>query len=352
MDVTRTFRSVRKNGYDPADVKRVFSDAEVRMQELQQTSRAGLATVDKLERELADLRDALRRSNAKPTFADLGSAFEQTLRVAEEQADKLVNDAEADAKVARESARAEADQLTRHARDKATSLVSAVETQIEEKRLDVEREVAEHSMKAEALLLQGQTIKETAQRRQAAFLAEVERDAAEVRSRLHQEIEDVKTELETLRQITEREQLRIEREIKLELEEAERTRLIRHEDAVALLDVQALEATDIQRNAAEEADALNVQTEEYVARTRQDAEALLVAARTASTNLISRARSRAETLTLLFEEHAADMLQKADRHREILERQREAMREFSLELKALASADAMVSIDESESLGD
>jgi hypothetical protein len=46
------------------------------------------------------------------------------------------------------------------------------------------------------------------------------------------------------------------------------------------------------------------------------------------------------------------MLQKADRHREILERQREAMREFSLELKALASADAMVSIDESESLGD
>lgn len=101
MDVTRTFRSVRKNGYDPADVKRVFSDAESRMQELQQTSRAGLATVDKLERELADLRDALRRSNAKPTFADLGSAFEQTLRVAEEQADKLVNDAEADAKVAR-----------------------------------------------------------------------------------------------------------------------------------------------------------------------------------------------------------------------------------------------------------
>jgi hypothetical protein len=155
-----------------------------------------------------------------------------------------------------------------------------------------------------------------------------------------------------LRQITEREQLRIEREIKLELEEAERSRLIRHEEAVVVLQAQAAEASEIQRNAAEEADALNDQTEEYVARTRLDAEALLVAARTASTNLISRARSRAETLTLLFEEHAADMLQKAERHREILERQREAMREFSLELKALASADAMVSIDESESLGD
>lgn len=352
MDLTRNFRTVRKNGYDPADVKRVFTDAEARMQELQQTSRAGLATVDKLERELADLRDALRRSNAKPTFADLGSAFEQTLRVAEEQADKLVNDAEADAKVVRESARAEADQLSRHARDKALSLVSAVESQIEDKRLDVEREVAEHTMKAEALLLQGQTIKETAQRRQAAFLAEVERDAAEVRARLHQEIEDVKTELETLRAIAEREQLRIEREIKLELEEAERDRLLRHEEAVALLEAQALEASTIQQTAADEADALNAQAEAYVSRTRQDAEELLETARSAATNMISRARSRAETLTILFEEHATEMLLKAERHRVILERQREAMRQFSLELKALASADAMVSIDESETLGD
>ena len=131
MDITRNFRTVRKNGYDPADVKRAFRDAEARVEELMQTTRSGVATVDKLERELADMRDALRRSNAKPTFADLGSAFEQTLRVAEEQADKLVADADADAKVVRESARAAAEQVTREARNKATTLLNETEAKIE-----------------------------------------------------------------------------------------------------------------------------------------------------------------------------------------------------------------------------
>jgi hypothetical protein len=64
--------------------------------------------------------------------------------------------------------------------------------------------------------------------------------------------------------------------------------------------------------------------------------------------VINRARSRAETLTLLFEEHASEMVAKAQRRQDILGRQSEAMRDFSLELKALASADAMVSLDESE----
>ncbi|MEG3035846.1 MAG: hypothetical protein RR877_10220, partial [Aurantimicrobium sp.] len=201
MDITRNFRTVRKNGYDPADVKRAFRDAESRVEELLQTTRSGVATVDKLERELADMRDALRRSNAKPTFADLGSAFEQTLRVAEEQADKMVADADADAKVVRESARALADQVNRTARNKANSLLNVTEAQIEDKRLEIEREVSQLTMEAETLVLQGQTLKETAMRREAALVAEAERDAAEVRSRLHQEIEDVKTELETLRQI-------------------------------------------------------------------------------------------------------------------------------------------------------
>jgi hypothetical protein len=198
------------------------------------------------------------------------------------------------------------------------------------------------------LSLQAQTVRETAQRREAALIAEAQRDAAEVRSRLHQEIEDVKTELETLRQIAEREQLRIEREIKLALEEAERERLERHEEAVATVEAQSAEAAEVQRIAADEADNLNEQSDLFMTSARADADRLLSSARESAANVINRARSRAETLTLLFEEHAAEMMGKAQRRQDILVRQSEAMRDFSLELKALASADAMVSLDESE----
>ena len=104
----------------------------------------------------------------------------------------------------------------------------------------------------------------------------------------------------------------------------------------------------MRKAASDEVDNLSEQAEEFKLKTREDADALLDAARDSAMNLISRARSRAETLAILFDEHASEMMEKAERRRDALERQREAMREFSLELKALASADAMVSIDESE----
>lgn len=351
MENVRNFRQVRKNGYDPSDVRRAFSEADDHLSNLKSTIDSGVATVDKLERELADLRNALRRNNSKPTFADLGSAFEQTLRVAEEQADKLVRDAEADAKVLRESARASAEELTRVTRQRSLQMMEDVDAELEDQRLDVERRISELVMEAEAKALQAQTIKETAQRREAALLAEVERDAAEVRSRLHQEIEDVKTELETLRQIAEREQLRIEREIKLALEEAERERLTRHEEAVRFVEERGREASDVIRTASDQADRMNDQTEEFTARARADAEALLKAARESASNLISRTRTRAETLSVLFDEHAAEMIDKAERRRASFLQQQETMREFSLELKALSSADALVSLDETEAQG-
>jgi len=352
MDVTRNFKAVRRNGYDPAEVRRAFTDAEGRLDELKQSVVSGEATVDKLERELADLRDALRRSNSKPTFADLGSAFEQTLRVAEEQADKIINDADADAKVVRESARAHAETVTRDARVRANDLLASTEAQIDDTRVEVERQVTELTMIAESKALQAQTVTETAQRRAAALFAEAERDAAEVRARIHQEIEDVRTELETLRQISEREQFRIEREVKLALEEAERDRLARHEDAVRTVEAKQAEANQMSADAAEQINILNAESDAFLLKARADVDELLRSARDASAALINRARTRAETLTITFDEHVTEMLAKAERRADEIEREREAMRQFALELKALSSADAMVSLDESEAQRD
>lgn len=348
MDITRQFKSVRRNGYDPSEVRRAFNEAENRLAELTQSIASGQATVEKLERELGDLRETLRRSNAKPTFADLGSAFEQTLRIAEEQAEKLVKDADADAKVVRESARAHAEEVTRSARATANELLSETEAKIEENRVEVERQIAELTMIAEAKVLQAQTMTETAQRRSAALAAEAERDAAEVRGRMHQEIDDVRTELETLRQISEREQFRIEREVKLAMEEAERSRLARHENAVATVESQQAAANQVLSDSAAQVDVLNADSDTFLSKARADVDTLLRSAREAAAALINRARSRAETLTVTFDEHVNEMLANAERRQQELELQREAMREFTLELKALSSADAMVALDESD----
>lgn len=352
MEISRQFKSVRKNGYDPAEVRRAFREADGRLNDLTNSIASGQATLEKLERELTDLRETLRRSNEKPTFADLGSAFEQTLRIAEEQADKIVKDAEADAKVVRESARAHVEEVTRIARNRASEMLGSTEAKIEENRLEVERQVAELTMIAESKVLQAQTMTETAQRRTSALAAEAERDAAEVRGRIHQEVEDVRTELDTLRQISEREQFRIEREVKLALEEAEGNRLQRHEDAVATVEGQQAALTQLISDTTYQIDSLTADSEAFMSKARADVDTLLRSAREAATALINRTRSRAESLTVNFDEHANDMLTRLQRQRDELERQRDAMRTFALELKALSSADSMVSLDESDAQRD
>jgi len=209
---TRSFRTSRR-GYDRDDVLSAIADATAKVEQLEGDRATAEKSVERLSRELADLRGVLKRANSKPTFADLGSAFEHTLRVAEEQADKMIKDATAEARILRESARAEAEQVTRSARLKAEKGVAEAEGRSEELRVDAERRVTELTIQADARNAEARTSIEISQRKAGAIIAEAEREASDIRARVHQETEDVKTELSTLRQMAEREQLRIEREI-------------------------------------------------------------------------------------------------------------------------------------------
>ena len=201
---------------------------------------------------------------------------------------------------------------------------------------------------AEAKMVDVNTSTETAQRKAAGSISDAEREASEIRSALHHETEDVKTELSTLRQIAEREQLRIVREIRIAADQDERERLALHEESVAYVQRVSEEAKLTVRNASDAASRLSVSAEEHIESARVDSEAILVNARKTAAGLISRARVRAESLTTRYNEHTSGILSDTEQRMAWLDDQRRSIESFALEIRAMAPAESMVSLDESE----
>lgn len=348
MDELGTFRTARRSGYDTEDVTRAFSDISSRVERLEGERVSAEKLAERLTRELAEARATLKRASAKPSFADLGSAFEQTLRVAEEQAGKMVQDAAAEAAALRENARAVGEQLTRSSRLRAEKLVAEAEGSAKDLRVESDRRAMELASLSEARLAEATTSTEIAQRKAAGLVADAEREAAEVHSLLHQETEDVKTELSMLRQIAEREQLRIVREIRVAADQDERERLALHEESVAHVQRVIEEAALKVREASDIAAQTSSEAEDFFASARADSEAILGSARATATGLISRARLRAEHLTTRYNEHAAGIISDTEQRMAWMEEQRVALDGFAYELRSMGSTESLVSIDESE----
>ncbi len=351
MDVKLQFRRA-KPGYEPQDVIEAAEKMTSSAVEAEARKREVDEQIGQLVETLAETQEKLNRLTAKPTYADLGAAFEQTLRVSEEQAKVIVKDASAEAQVIRETARADAEDRVRKAREEATRVTLEADGSIEDLRVESERRRTELDNQAEALLVQARTSLETAQRRGAKFISETEIAASDRRARLHQEVEDIKTELLTTRQIAEREQLRMDYDIKIAEDEAERERLARNEEAVAHVERLSEEASTRVAQAVATAGELTAQAEAELADLRGEADSILRNAREEAARAIAEARRLAENLVSRYEEYSTEAFGDAESRVAWLENQTRVMDAFSFELRSLSSTDVQVVLDEAQTEGD
>ena len=353
------FRVARRGGYDPEEVDRTVTEIRSRVSSLEQQYASAEAnrvaadagrvaaerTIDRLTRELAEARSAVQRAHSKPTFADLGAAFEQTLRLAEEQAAKMIREASAEAKALRDGARGEAEELRRTSAQNAESVVQEADQKAGELKSAAERRAAEIENRAEAQIVEARTAKEEAELQGAGIRADAERYAAETRAKIHAEIEDAKAEVALLRQLAERDELRVRSEIKVAQDVAEQERMALHNEATKQVQRRQDEADRMLGDVAARASTLNIEAEEHLARARRDAANLLGTARSHAVDLISSARARAEKLAMRSNEHASRMLQDAELRLAVLEDQRHVIEEFAFELRSLSATDRIVEVD-------
>ena len=328
-----------KRGLDPEQVNVALGDVQVEVSRLESERAEIDKRIDSLTREIAEVRSALKRASAKPSFSDLGAAFEQTLRVAEEQAGKLIADAQAASSNTRKSAEADAASLTETAEKQALKAVADAESRVARLISESEKKFEDTLKVARANLAKAEAQHAEALQVAASISSEGEQKRANLEIDLAREIDQSRGEIDTLRQLHERDQRRISDEVDSARAKAEResTRLaaenetyIRHllEDSQAQLDEARTRARE-----------MVVEAQKNFGQARQDGVALVREARETAAGIVRRARARAQTLTERLEERNAVLLANGEQIVEDLSFEREAVEAFNSELRIISMSE-------------
>jgi vacuolar-type H+-ATPase subunit H len=337
-----------KKGLDPEQVNVALSDVQAETARLENERAAIDKRIDKLTREVAEVRSALKRASAKPSFSDLGAAFEQTLRVAEEQASKLISDAQVTSSEARRSAEAEATALTAAAEKQATAIVAEAEERVARLLSESQKKLDETLKAAQLALAEAEPLFAEAEKTAAAISHEGEQRRLTLERELADEVEQSRAEIATLRQLHERDHRRISDEVDTIRAKAEResARLAAENEAYIR---QLLEDSQAQLDeASERAREVVVEAQKNFGIARQETIATLREARETAARIVRRARVRADTLSQRLEERNAVLLANGEELVSDLAAETEAVEAFNSELRVISMSER-TSTEEEES---
>lgn len=337
-----------KKGLDPEQVNVALSDVQAETARLENERAAIDKRIDKLTREVAEVRSALKRASAKPSFSDLGAAFEQTLRVAEEQASKLISDAQVTSSEARRSAEAEATALTAAAEKQAAAIVAEAEERVARLLSESQKKLDETLKTAQLALAEAEPLFAEAEKTAAAISHEGEQRRLTLERELADEVEQSRAEIATLRQLHERDHRRISDEVDTIRAKAEResARLAAENEAYIR---QLLEDSQVQFDeASERAREVVVEAQKNFGIARQETIATLREARETAARIVRRARVRADTLSQRLEERNAVLLANGEELVSDLAAETEAVEAFNSELRVISMSER-TSTEEEES---
>ena len=295
MAENNDFRTA-KRGYEPADVDRAFAQITGRIANAQELRDEAEKDIERLNRELNEARTAVKRANSKPTFSDLGAAFEQTLRVAEEQAGKLLQDASAEVATVRDSAKADADRIHVSSERQAHKLLAEAEKRAEKIAEDSSKKSTDLVADAEAQFAASNAALLAAAESIAAIEKKAIADTREVTENAKQETEQARREMATLRDLQSRDQLRIEREITVTREKAQRENDRLAEETSTFISEILADAQAQVVEAERKVDQLVGEAESLSGKTHQDADLLRRTSQETAAGIIARAQERAQVL--------------------------------------------------------
>ena len=335
-------RLLGRRGLDPTQVDEALNSVLAQV-EREETTRAELdKRIDRITRELTETRSALKRATAKPSFSDLGAAFEQTLRVAEEQAAKLLADAHSSSSEVRTSAQEEADRVTKTADEQAAKLIDDAQNRVAALTSQSEKKFADQLRAAENQVKLADDQLAEAQKLAEAIASEGEQKRRSLENDLADETETARNEIATLRQLHEREQRRIADEIETLRQRADRdSARLATENETYIQQLLADAQAQVDETSKRSREALTEAQEAY-AKTRQQGINMVREARETAQGILTRARARVATLTERLDERTNILLSVGESRIDDLSMERESVEAFNSELRIISLAERPV----------
>lgn len=345
-------------GYEREEVDRAVERLRNELETLKQSGRALAEQLDDVRAELnvtqAKNRDFVNRIRAvteKVSYSNLGSQFEEFLRIGEEKSERLVSDAKAESELQRQTAQAKASRVVREAEEYAQSLLAETHARIDEVRLKSETSAADTIAQANSKLAEASEVVSTARREAAARIAEAERQLSDERAQLRRRIDEERATIQDLAEQSARELAVAEEEMRLREDQLERENLRHHQEAVEAANRVIGEANDYATQVSMRAGEIAGLSESGLVQARASANGIVTDARSLAVSLINQARIRATDVTAKTRLHIDVLLERMLSRTEQLREERELLDEFVTSVSDIRTAEMLVSQFE-ESLRD
>jgi len=332
-------------GYNRAEVDAFVTKLMTEATKLEQYSSMAIREQSTLRERIVELEESLKLATS-PGYAQVGAQFEQTLRLAEREAARLVNDASREALKIREEARADAEGTRFQAQEEVESILADAERKAKATLAAAKKQAAELTEEAERQLERTNKQQVDLEKQANVIRSEAETYAADVKAQLQVEVEKIQNENSRLQ----KRNAEIQADIARKLDEGEKQAL----DIFRRVEADANEIRDQAERelgeATREATSLIENAEQTLQNARKEADRIVNEANAISLNLLADTRARAEALAIKSLDLTRDAIADAEYRLAKLPSQQIALEDFLHETSTLLTPEQQLLLSRRKSL--
>lgn len=325
------------------------ADDEKRIAALEADLAAAQARVDESEQQVTALSNELAGAPKDETDIE-GSRlqFEAVLRVAEEQASVLIQNAAVQAERLLEAARdeaearraelaAEVDRLTTQAQNDADQVRLRIETEYTAHEARIEREAAHAAEKVNQAEQEAATIRTEAEKGAAALRSLVTRETTQQRTDAEREVREMNARV-----------LEFEETLTRRQDDAQQEFLLLHNQAVAHAERITADANEQVASSLEHSKRIAAKADDYEKLTRSQAQSIEADAQVRARATLERAQVKAEKIVSTVTGHTADVLRDAEDRTRQLRWQQQQLNSFMAEVRELIRPEGVLAASAGE----
>lgn len=300
-DIKRAFR-----GVDTAQVDEAIRSMNHRVETLESSISERHRAIDRLKSEIAD------PSSSTPSFAKLGSVFEETLRNAEEKARRMRAEAIAETAAITNKTDFELQNLAEKTERETRELVVSAQSQANEILLQVEREVAATAHQIADERARMEIVASRAERTSASMISQTEQQISDVRAAAYREISEIKRQAADMVREASDNKIETETRIGLDVAATQARSTAIHDEADAYAQESYEKAIAHVESAIAQAAALKQEADDHLRAAQIRAAEILQDSRSLVQKSISDALTRSNDIARSSEEFFNDFIYDAE----------------------------------------
>jgi cell division septum initiation protein DivIVA len=335
------------SGYNRAEVDRHVAWLQKNLAEIEQYNSMAMREQNALRERIVELEESAKL-NRSPGYAQVGAQFEQTLRLAESEAAKLVNDAAKESVKLRETAKAEVERMKFEVEDEVEKAISAAKRQAKSVVSGANKESRETLDAAEDEMQRVESERARLSKEANVIRSDADNYVSKVKAELQSEVERIQNEnSRVLKRNAE-----IESEISEKIDVGEKQSLEIFRKVQSEAEQMRDEAERELAAATQEASSLVENAEEALDNARREADRMASESQGMALALISDARARVEAISMRSLDIAREAIAEAEYRLSKLPQQANAIEAFLEETARLITPEQEVIIARRKSLNE